>query len=160
MKIHESTMTRMWLRWLVLTLGASSLLHCNLEVPLTDEKAGAAEIALTNSPTDVACLRLTISGASRTDVRKFPLTSGERAVFRLNGLPLGDARFSADAFGVSCDQSLSDTTPSWTSEPTPARVHELGATPVSLRMHESRRLRRPSPSPPSPVARIVNQGAG
>ena len=108
-------MTRMRFRWWVPTLIAISVTHCNGEIPRAQESTGAAEIALTNGPTGIACLRLTVAGASRKEVRKFSLRSGERALFRLNGLPLGDAGFSADAFPVSCDQALSDATPTWIS---------------------------------------------
>src|SRR5262245_20785173 len=73
---------------LALTVAAGGLTHCGSETPVADDEVGEAEVALTNAPTDVSCLRLTVSGTARTDVRKFPLTSGQRTLFRLNGLPV------------------------------------------------------------------------
>ncbi len=119
---------------LALTVAAGGLTHCGSETLLPEEDVGEAEIALTNAPTDVSCLRLTVAGASRTDVRKFPLTSGQRTLFRLNGLPVGNVSFTADAFAIGCNQSLSGVTPTWYSDPVAARLSARETTHVSLRM--------------------------
>jgi hypothetical protein len=119
---------------MALTVAMGGLTHCSSEPLLPNEEVGEAEVALTNSPTDVSCLRLTVAGPSRTDVRKFPLSSGRRSVFRLNGLPVGNASFTADAFPIGCNQSLSGVTPTWYSDPVAARLSAQETTHVSLRM--------------------------
>src|SRR6185503_16072595 len=120
--------------WLALTVAAGGLTHCSSETPQPNENLGEAEVALTNAPTDVSCLRLTVAGPTRTDVRKFPLTSGQRSIFRLNGLPVGNASFTADAFPVSCNQSFQGVTPTWYSDPVAARLNARETAHVSLKM--------------------------
>jgi hypothetical protein len=120
--------------WLALMVAIGGLTHCSSDEPLRSEEVAEAEVSLTNAPTDVSCLRLTVAGASRTDVRKFPLNSGQRALFRLNGLPVGNASFVADAFSVSCNQPLSGASPTWYSDPVAARLNTQEVTHVSLRM--------------------------
>jgi hypothetical protein len=120
---------------LALTVAAGGLTHCSSENPESSrESTGEAEVALTNAPTDVSCLRLTIGAPSRTDVRKFPLTSGQKATFRLQGVPVGNASFAADAFPVSCDKPLTGVNPTWYSEPVAARVSTREAVHVALSM--------------------------
>jgi hypothetical protein len=119
---------------LALTVAASGLAHCGTESTPQEDNLGEAEVALTNAPADVSCLRLTVAGPGRTDVRKFTLTSGQRAVYRLNGLPVGNASFSADAFPVSCDKSLSGVPSTWYSDPVAARLNARETAHVSLRM--------------------------
>src|SRR5262245_18500753 len=87
----RSTTVRAMLAWMGLMVATGGRTHGGSERPPSDENLGEAEVELTNAPTDVSCLRLTIAGPSRTDVRKFPLNSGERSVFHLNGLPVGNA---------------------------------------------------------------------
>jgi hypothetical protein len=97
------------------------------------EAVGEVEVALTNTPSDVSCLRITVEGA-RTDVRKFPLTEGENAVFQLGGLPVGNAAFTGEAFSMACNKVTSSAEPTWFSEPTVARVRTTSRTHVALAM--------------------------
>jgi hypothetical protein len=121
--------------WLAISVAAGGLVHCGSDTnPLPNENLGEAEVALTNAPTDVSCLRLTVAGSARTDVRTFPLVSGQRTALRLNGLPVGNVSFSADAFPVSCSQSLSGVTPTWYSEPVAARLNARETAHVALSM--------------------------
>jgi hypothetical protein len=120
--------------WLALMVATGGLTHCSSETPLQNEEAGEAEVSLTNAPTDVSCLRLTVAGPMRTEVRKFPLNSGQRTLFRLNGLPVGNVSFVADAFPMNCNQSLSGVSPTWFSEPVAVRLNAQEVTHVSLRV--------------------------
>jgi hypothetical protein len=110
------------------------LAACSDDTVPAGENVGQAEVALTNTPNDVKCVRLTVEGPSRTDVRKFSLTTGQRAVFKLQGLPVGKDTFSADAFNVSCDQSLHGVSPTWYSEPVVAELRPGVVTHVTLKM--------------------------
>jgi hypothetical protein len=97
------------------------------------EDLGEAEVALTNSPTDVSCLRVKVTG-TRTDTRSFPLTAGQKVVFRLTGLPVGTDTFSAEAFSVSCANVRSSVNPTWVSEPVTEKVVAGKVTHVALLM--------------------------
>jgi hypothetical protein len=97
------------------------------------EKAGEIEVALTNAPGDVACVRVSVVG-SRTDVRKFDLTPGAKAVFKLNGLPVGNASVSADAFPVACNALVPGVDSSWYSEAVVVQIKTNSVTHVALAM--------------------------
>jgi hypothetical protein len=97
------------------------------------EALGEAEVSLTNSPSDVRCLRITVVG-TRTDVRTFPVTTGQKAVFRMGALPVGDDSFSAEAFPVVCGSVTTGVTPTWISEPVVERVNAGKVTHVALAM--------------------------
>src|SRR5688572_25096718 len=113
---------------------------CSDDRSLAQENVGEAEVKLTNAPSDVKCLRLTVNGPSRTDVRKFPLETGQRAVFRLNGLPVGDDTFTAHAFSAPCEKLTSGANPTWFSDPVVARVRAGVLTPVALKMIHNGRV--------------------
>jgi hypothetical protein len=98
------------------------------------EDVGEAQVELTNTPNDVRCLRLTVNGPKRTDVRRFPLTAGQRSVFRLEGLPVGKDTFTAHAFSATC-QTLNDGANStWYSDPVVANISAGVLTHVAISM--------------------------
>lgn len=113
------------------TVAAASFLACSSD--RLSEDVGQAEVAITNSPADASCLRITVQG-SRTDVRSFPLSSGAKAVFKLNALPVGDDSFSAEAFPVACNAINAGVTPTWISEPVVTRVTAGRVSHVALLM--------------------------
>jgi hypothetical protein len=119
---------------------AATLVGCSDEPSRSGETLGKAEIELTNAPSDVQCLRLTVSGPSRTDVRKFPLVTGQRAVYRLDGLPVGKDTFTADAFNAACETLKSGTPATWYSEPVVANVRAGVLTHVALKMIHNGRV--------------------
>ncbi len=98
-----------------------------------DESVGEVEVALTNAPSDVSCLRLTVAG-SRTDVRTFDLDEGDKASFKLKGLPVGNASISADAFPVACNKIGNGGKPTWYSDAEVIRIFANKVTHVSLAM--------------------------
>jgi hypothetical protein len=107
---------------------------CSDDRSRSRESVGEAEVELTNAPSDVKCLRLTVNGPSRTDVRKFPLVTGQRAVFRLSGLPVGDDTFTAHAFAAKCENLNAGATATWYSEPVVARIRAGLVTHVAIKM--------------------------
>src|SRR5690606_9398275 len=56
------------------------------------------------------------------------------ALFRMTGLPVGRNTFSADAYGIACDDVHSSVTPTWYSHPVVERVSTTETVHVSLRM--------------------------
>lgn len=122
---------------IIAALGGTFVVSCGSDetLPKDDPEAfGSAEIALTNAPEDVACVRVTVAGQKRSVVRKFPLDTGERALFRMKGLPVGNSTFSADAYGVACDDVNGSVTPTWYSKSVVERVSAAETVHVALRM--------------------------
>jgi hypothetical protein len=78
---------------------------------------GAARIAITNTPMNTLCLRLTVTG-SRTAVQMFPVGPGADAEFELDALPVGRDSFSAEAFSVPCGNVTESRAPRGQSEST------------------------------------------
>jgi hypothetical protein len=113
------------------TVVAASFLACSSD--RLSEDVGQAEVAITNSPADASCLRITVQG-SRSDVRSFPLSSGSKAVFRLNALPVGLDTFSAEAFPVACNAINAGVAPTWISEPVTEKVTAGRVSHVALLM--------------------------
>lgn len=97
------------------------------------ELFGQAEVALTNAPEDVACLRISVDG-QRSDVRTFSVTPGEKQVFVLDGLPVGVVSVSADAFALECNGLANDVAPTWFSETVAARIQADRRTHIALAM--------------------------
>ena len=104
------------------------------------EDVGRAQVELTNAPKDVKCLRLTVNGPQRTDVRKFPLTPGQRSVFQLDGLPVGNDTFTAHAFAASCSSLNDGASPTWYSDPVVANISAGILTHVAISMIHNGRV--------------------
>ncbi|HEX7668049.1 MAG TPA: hypothetical protein VF395_00615 [Polyangiaceae bacterium] len=62
---------------------------------------GAARLAITNTPMNSMCLRLTVTG-SRTDIRTFPVGPASDAEVEVDALPAGRDTFLAETFSVPC----------------------------------------------------------
>jgi hypothetical protein len=99
-----------------------------------DEQVGAATLSLTRAPTDAQCVRITVAGAARTLTRLLPLTSGQSTVFRLEGLPVGLAAFTGEAFDAPCNGVFVNSVRSWYSEPVQAHVKVINVAHVVLEM--------------------------
>src|SRR5262245_34896895 len=121
-------------RWGTTIMALAALAGCSDDGDGRAEDLGQAEVALGTAPSDVKCLRLTVEGPKRTDVRKFPLTAGQRSTFRLNGLPVGKDTFTAHAFDVKCDDINTGVTATWYSDPVVAQIRAGVMTRVSISM--------------------------
>jgi hypothetical protein len=84
---------------------------------------GTVELAITNAPSDVSCLRVTIDG-TRSLTKLYDLTPGAKTVYLINRLPVGRTTFDAQAFAVSCANL-----PSYTGDPL-----FVAEAPVSVRV--------------------------
>ncbi len=116
---------------------------CGSEKPLNPQddtqEVGQLEVALTNAPDDAGCLRLAVSG-KRTDIRTFDLQAGKKAVFRLSGVPVGNATVTGDAFDVSCDELIPGVEPSWYSDPVAVHIKAGIVSHVALLMIHNGKL--------------------
>jgi hypothetical protein len=97
------------------------------------EGVGEMEVALTNAPGDVSCVRVAVVG-SRSDVRKFDVSPGKKASFSLTGLPVGVVSVSADAFSVACSKVVTGADPTWYSEAVGAKLRAGIVEHVALAM--------------------------
>jgi Bacterial protein of unknown function (DUF839) len=117
-------------------LGIIGVSACGLDTindGSTEESVGEVDVALTNAPSDVSCVQVSVVG-SRTDVRKFDLTPGKKASFSLSGLPVGIVSVSADAFPLACNKVVAGVAPSWFSEAVGAKIKAGAVTHVALAM--------------------------
>lgn len=120
-------------------LGVIGVSACSIDADLksgsgsSEESVGEIDVALTNAPTDVTCVRVAVVG-SRTDVRGFDLAPGKKASFSLTGLPVGTVSVSADAFSVACNKIVSGVNPSWYSDAVSTKIKAGVVTHVALSM--------------------------
>jgi len=91
-----------------------------------DELVGTAVLALAAAPADATCIQITAVGY-RTVTRALTVTPGASTIFQLNGLPLGQVTFSAQAFGGTCPPS---GTANWVSDA--PFTATLGVSPPAL----------------------------
>jgi len=70
----------------------------------SEELIGRAEIAITQVPSDVRCIRLVATG-SRVSQQDFNVMPGQSSILALNALPTGTVTFSGDAFNSPCNQA-------------------------------------------------------
>ncbi len=115
------------------TLVGAATLSCSSTQEPAPELVGAAEVKLTNAPPDVSCLRITVTG-TRTDVRTFPLTAGQKASFSLTQLPVGIDTFTGEAFPVGCSNLFPGVKPTWISEPVVENIRAGVVSHVALLM--------------------------
>jgi YVTN family beta-propeller protein len=103
------------------------------------DHVGRVQIAITDVPADVHCLRITAAGDTRTVVVVHDVSPAQSAVFALNGLPVGVVTFTGEAFGGSCAAVNDTTIPDWISDPVEAAISSGQVTPVALRLHRNGR---------------------
>lgn len=101
---------------LFLAFSLASISGCNLDTSAQPgDYTSAAEVVVSNAPNDDSCLRITIDGARR-DMRSFDLVAGRDTTFTLSNLPIGQLRFWADTYPVSCVKAIAGTQASSFSE--------------------------------------------
>jgi hypothetical protein len=91
---------------------------------------GTVVLALTNVPTDVRCVRVTVTGG-QTVVRLFDVMPGQASNLALPGLPVGPVTVYEDAFNVACSDVTEATPATWVSE-APASVTLVPGQQASL----------------------------
>jgi hypothetical protein len=112
---------------------------CAPSIPPSDEVQ--AVVSMASVPADVACVRLTAAGPSRTVVRELPVTEGTAVSESFSGLPLGMVAFMAEAFSGECDAVTKSTIPGWASEPETVSLVLGRLTTVSMTLNRNGRAR-------------------
>lgn len=79
-------------------------------------------LAIAAVPSDVACIRVSATGAGRTVSRELSVTPGATVNESFAGLPVGTVTFLAEAFAGSCEAVTKTTISSWISDPAPISV--------------------------------------
>jgi streptogramin lyase len=117
-------------RWTLLL--AAALAGC-LSGPESPD-LGAAEVAITQVPASVLCLRITVTG-TRSSVRSIDVAAGgSTAALTLGGLSLGATTFSGEAFSVACSAVTSSSVATWVAAPVVVTVAAGVTASVSLVM--------------------------
>jgi len=124
---------------LVMLLGAAGLLACQSAAP---EDVGEVTLAIAAGPSDAACLRVIVTGATgATSVRTLALTPGATTAATLGGLPLGAATVKAEAFDVMCGSVTMASVANWVSDSVPVMLTAGMPVAVQLVMQPTGQIR-------------------
>lgn len=93
------------------------------------DMTGKATAAITNVPSDVGCIAITVTGARTVD-KKFDVATGASSILSLSGLPVGSVNFVGQAFSGACSGVVSSSVPTWVSDPVAATL--ISATNVNV----------------------------
>lgn len=104
--------------------------------PGSPSETGQAVLAITQVPSDVSCVQVTVAG-SRTVVRKFDVAPGSSSIMTLSGLPTGNVTFSEDAFDAACSAVGASSVPTWVSEQVPAVLTPGAVTQVAIALRHN-----------------------
>lgn len=97
---------------------------------------GRIQVRITETPTDVACIRLIGSGSSQF-VADTDVEPGQSSIIDIQRVPVGSIQLSGEAFSTECDLTESDAVPNWTGGPEQAIVRPGQVATVNLRMRRS-----------------------
>jgi hypothetical protein len=125
------------LRMVFLSTAVLAVIGCGSE-GADDELTGRAEIAITQVPPDVRCVRIVAAG-SRVRQQDFNVMPGQSSILALNALPTGTVTFSGDAFNSPCNQVGGMSTPTYTADPVTAQVSLPAIAQVTLAMRRNGR---------------------
>lgn len=101
---------------------------------------GSVQLALTQIPANLACLRVKAVGNTRTADRDIDVTPGQSsAMLSLSGLPLGRVTVTADAFAMACSAVLPTSVATWVSDPAIVSILSGQVAMVPLKMNRNGR---------------------
>lgn len=121
----------MSIRQLAVVAVCSALAACSSPNPEAEEGLGVATAAVTNVPSDVSCIVITVTG-NRVAERKFDVTTGASSVLSMKGLPVGSVTFVGNAYPTACSAVTSSSSPTWLSDPVNATLSAGVDAPVTL----------------------------
>ncbi|HXT99464.1 MAG TPA: Ig-like domain-containing protein [Polyangia bacterium] len=101
-------------RWFLLATMAAAQAAGGCGRVTADGATGEVQVALTNVPADVNCVRVVADG-SRQVVGDMDVQPGQPTTFRMGGLPVGSVSFSARAFSTGCAAVTAQAIPGWVS---------------------------------------------
>jgi hypothetical protein len=134
---EETVMSNKSVGLVFLSAAVLAVIGCSGEGD-SEELIGRAEIAITQVPSDVRCIRLVATG-SRVSQQTFNVMSGQSSILALNALPTGTVTFSGDAFNSPCNQVGAMSTPTYVADPVTAQVSLPAITQVTLAMRRNGR---------------------
>jgi hypothetical protein len=105
------------------------------------ESVGQVTLSIEDVPADVACLRISATGATREVVRDIEVIQGQSVSESFSGLPIGTVVFQASAYSQICDKVTSSTIPSWVSDEVSVTVSLTHSTSVSLTLYRNGRAK-------------------
>jgi hypothetical protein len=120
-----------------LAVGAALALVSGCAAQFDGDEEGQAVAQITNVPSQIACIRINIKGATRNVERKFSVSAGQSATLTMSGLPTGEVTFTGDAFPQLCSSVSSSTAPSWSSDPTTVVLWAGSMSTVSLKFQRT-----------------------
>jgi hypothetical protein len=123
------------LRALALVSGVVAFAGCSGD--LEDPEAGSAVANIAVVPADVACVRITVSGPSRSADRFFNVTAGQSAILSMTGLPTGQDTFLGRAYSGVCTNVGATTVANWSSDPAIVSLQPGTTATVSLKLSHS-----------------------
>jgi hypothetical protein len=85
--------------------------------PGDQPEIGQAVLHIAAVPDDVACVRITAAGPSRTVTREIDVNGAAALSESLSGLPLGTVVFTGEAFAGKCSAVSKSTIAGWASDP-------------------------------------------
>ena len=97
------------------------------------EDVGVVELAVMNAPPDATCLRVVATG-TRSVTALHDLTQGQSTVFPMTRLPVGEVRFTGDAFAVSCAALTPGEVARWVGDPVTVTITPGVVAQVQLRL--------------------------
>lgn len=101
---------------------------------------GSVELALAETPEDARCLEVSFSGSVNAS-KRFDLTPGSPAQFRMSRLNVGLTNVDARAYPTACALVSASTEPSFVLEsPLTVRIRPAGVTPLLLRLVRNGRV--------------------
>jgi hypothetical protein len=103
------------------------------------EPTGDVQVALTQVPSNVECLKLSVSGA-RSQTKLLDVTPGAAATYSLTKLPLGIITISAEAFAQMCGSITGATANYLTEAPVSVRVDPVDVSTVTLKLVSNGRV--------------------
>jgi len=106
---------------LTLSLSCAPLLTACGDHQTLNQDIGSAQLAITQVPADVACIRIDAAGV-RSVQRDYDVTPGQSSILPLHGLPAGDVKFNANAFAGACAQVAPGSAPTWVGDPVTAAI--------------------------------------
>ena len=103
-----------------LVVACTALCGCGLystEPVAPDDQVEQVALKISEVPSDVRCLHISVTGPGRTVQREIEATGESSMTQNLSGLPLGTVTFLGEAFTAACASVTKSTIAAWTSQP-------------------------------------------
>jgi hypothetical protein len=115
------------------------LLGCAVETTDAphEDLVGHVQVALTEVPGNVGCLRLIAQQVPLTFQRDFSVVANQSTVLDFVGLPTGSVALSGAAFAPACSSVSSKTPATWVADPQTVTIASGSVTNIKLPMREA-----------------------